>query len=231
MNMVSQDDQMERLRVEIFVRAIREVVLIDELTLTPDQTRIVNRVAREFEERQRQALMHAALMAERIDDELERLGAAIGPTLETRRKLRADVVVRMFEKGHINRAQELAAEEIRDVREALARAIFPARRLDLSGTRAKGAWKGWTPLDALTGAQDRAWHRYIAWCGRMIDRPFNGISATRLAIVLAVIDVNIGWRQVERAIGVRHGAVLQVVAGALLDYAVAAGLATGRKKK
>lgn len=215
--------------------------IIEALLLTPFERDILagflrawrrkkrhRRYSRQARDRRAREAVVAALHAARFDDEMEAFGR-LGPTPETRRKIRRDQVVRLYERGQIGKPEMQAAEEIREAREAVVRVMYPSRQMEPRIDTPKGGWRGLAGLEKLSKDEARLWSRYVAWAREMTDYPFRRVPVSRLSIVLDVIETNIGARQMEKRLGVKHGTVAKVVKSALRDYAEANGLAMRRQ--
>ena len=81
-------------------------------------------------------------------------------TLQTARKLRSDVVLRLYRRGSIDAVQRLAAEEIREVWMALARGMFPQSRFGIQlPVEAKGKRSFREPFERMSDRQRRLYER------------------------------------------------------------------------
>ena len=162
-----------------------------------------------------------ALIEERRDDRMEGFGH-LGPTPETRNKLRADVVVRLKKQGKLDGPEALAAEEIRDVWRSIERVMFPRRNLEEAYGRASGGWNVKSAIEKLRPSEYRKWQRYRIWAGECLPG--------ELAIVLDVVKDNYGPWQVGVRLGLAKGGrkqggatILGIVRDALRRYAMRAG--------
>ena len=193
--------------------------------------RVFNRRRRQREARKQAVRVASQLFRERLDDEREKLGQ-LGPTPETRRKLRADVILRLFAQGKLGRPEVTAAERIREARAAVARALYPARVMEPQTTRVKGLWTGKSGIERLSDRELVLWTQYIGWAVGMTGQPFGKSEVTKLEIVLDVIEENLGPSQIERLYGLPEakGGVTRILADALFEYVFTNGLALNKKK-
>ena len=154
----------------------------------------------------------------------------VGPTEQTKAKLKADVVLRLYQQGRLNCAQLKAAEEIRDIWEAIGRGLFPFRGTDDPMLRSANRGSFRHPVDRMSGHEERAWREnYCPWKEVMAAPAFAGRPVTIHALVHEVVVGNRGPRQLEDELGVRHGTVFGVLSEALQTYAEIAGWSTRRK--
>jgi len=178
---------------------------------------------------------HAAAMAELEESIRERQGR-LGPTPETAKRLRPDIVVRLYKQGKLVRPEFDAASEIRDARGAIARVLFPSRSMEGTGNKTRGSFSGTVGLEKLSPDEARLWDRYVWWSRRYVDCPFDGVFITRLQIILGVVENNLGLSQIEKAMGIRRrhdkGAVIMpIVRAALWDYAEVSGYTEGKPRR
>ncbi len=144
-------------------------------------------------------------------------------TLQTARKLRSDVVLRLYRRGSIDAVQRLAAEEIREVWMALARGMFPQSRFGIQlPVEAKGRRSFREPFERMSERQRRLYERryrvWIAETGRMKI----GATRTLAALVHEILIDNRGPRQLDRAWRLRNGAAREHLRDALDLYAAIA---------
>ena len=148
-----------------------------------------------------------------------------GPTPETLRKLRRDIVARLARDGRLGGEQVRAALEIRRVWEAFGRGLFPATRpvAPLAQRRRRAMFTD--PIDRLTPAEELAWRlRYRPWAREMaVTVAAGAVRTTRLQLILDVVIDNHGLRQVEGWYRMRHGSAVEHVRAALHRYAELAG--------
>ena len=148
-----------------------------------------------------------------------------GPTPETVRKLRCDIVARLARDGRLGAEQTRAALEVRRVWEAFGRGLFPASRpvAPLAQRRRRAMFTD--PVDRLTPAEESAWRlRYRPWAREMaVTVAAGAIRTTRLQLVLDVVIDNHGLRQVEGWYRMRHGTAVEHIRAALHRYAEIAG--------
>ena len=148
-----------------------------------------------------------------------------GPTPETVRKLRRDIVARLARGARLGEEQLRAALEIRRVWEAFGRGLFPATRpvAPVADRRRRAMFTD--PIDRLTPAEERAWRlRYRPWAREMaVTVAAGAVRTTRLQLILDVVIDNHGLRQVEGWYRMRHGAAVEHIRAALHRYAELAG--------
>ena len=152
-----------------------------------------------------------------------------GPTPETVRKLRHDIVARLARDGRLGKEQVRAALEIRRVWEAFGRGLFPAARpaAPLAERRRRAMFTD--PIDRLSPAEELAWRlRYRPWAREMaVTVAAGAVRTTRLQLILDVVIDNHGLRQVEGWYRMRHGAAVEHIRAALHRYAELAGWVDG----
>lgn len=155
-------------------------------------------------------------------------------TAETRGKLRADVIGKLHDGGHLRDEHVTAAEEISQLVMAFMRGLFPSSR-PLDGTRGgggKGARQFLDPADRLNLWEARKWSQcYAPWSREMGAQWISCRRGrlNRLGLVWAVVLDNIGPRQLEQTHGMRHGTARKVLAEALWRYAEISGIWRGRR--
>ena len=152
-------------------------------------------------------------LLERFQKPKPAAGVGEGPTPETRAKLRPDTVEALYRKGTIGEEERTAAEEIRDVHEALGRGLTP-RAMDLrdAGPRARAPGTRFAAgLERMPDRLYRLWRRkYQVWveeCGglRVVESNLIDYSLARLA--LDVIVEGKSLREIERTYGLRNGSL------------------------
>jgi hypothetical protein len=162
----------------------------------------------------------------------EKLPDRDGGTVETRRKIKTDVIARLLKQGDIERIHQSAADEIHDVQVALMMCFLPSKG---SEVRVDDTPKRPGPLDKLSAHHERVFRlRYTPWVKSMMARPveFRALEGGRerlfayrhaLAIVTDVVLDNVGMREVEGRHGIRHGHARRIVRGSLDRYCCVAG--------
>ena len=148
-----------------------------------------------------------------------------GPTPETVRKLRHDIVLRLAQEGRLGNEQVRAAIEIRRVWEAFGRGLFPAAGSIAPVAARKRHAMFSDPIDRLTPAEENAWRlRYRPWAREMaVTVAAGAIRTTRLQLILDIVIDNHGLREVEGWYRMRHGAAIEHICAALHRYAEIAG--------
>ena len=148
-----------------------------------------------------------------------------GPTPETVRKLRRDIVTRLAREGRLSREQVRAAFEIRRVWEAFGRGLFPASRGFAPLAERKRHAMFSHPVDRLTPEEETAWRlRYRPWAREMaVTVAAGAIRTTRLQLILDIVIDNHGLREVEGWYRMRHGGAVAHIGAALHRYAEIAG--------
>ena len=152
--------------------------------------------------------------------------STIGPTAETRSKLRQDTLRAMLRAGAIQSEHLAAAGEIRDMWEALTTGITarsswpsdPARAVIRLGRRVFQA-----PWEHLSERRLGRWRRiYKPWSvstGRVDVVP----GHSRLELVVDVVVDGHSLAEVERRLRLRHGVASQHLRAGLTLYAEMAG--------
>lgn len=149
--------------------------------------------------------------------------ADVGATPEVRMKRRYDTITRLG--GRLNPHQQGAAEQIREVYEAIEISLTPAR-LDNHGDIVDCSRVPKDPIDRMPARLARAWERvYIPWTWQ-VRRPV-GDHITVGGLVIAVCIDNAGLRWCERRWRLAHGRAFEVLSGGLTEYAVLAGWERG----
>jgi hypothetical protein len=141
-------------------------------------------------------------------------------TLQTARKLRADVVLRLYRRGSIDMAQRLAAEEIREVWMALGRGLFPQSRFGFQQPVVARGRRGYRdPFERLSDRQRRLYERrYRIWAAE-VGRMKVGPVRTLAALVHEIVIENRGPRQLDRDWRLRNGTAREHLRDALDLYA------------
>lgn len=143
----------------------------------------------------------------------------VGPTPETRGKLKACVVDRLHRQGKLDADQLLAAEEIQAISEALSIIQSP---VVIDGVRVQTSARSRTLLDNLSGALETAWRRrYRPFMARWYVGVRPGRKPTVGEVVIAVVVDNVGVAYLDRVHGHRKGTATKVLARALREYAAA----------
>lgn len=169
--------------------------------------------------------------AEGLTAEERRAGAA---TPQTRAKLKADVILKLYRQGRIEQAHVRAAEEIRDVYEGLARGMQPATHVVMRVDG--GQWRD--PLQRMTSwERDRFDARYLPWLLDLVTGPPERQRGQRrvvyrcaLWLAMAVVVHNHGVKSAARRCRIDHlqngmgTALLRIV---LDRYAMLAGFRAG----
>ena len=156
-------------------------------------------------------------------------------TNQTRAKLRADVIGKLHDGGHLRDEHVAAAEEISQLVLAFMRGLFPSSR-PLDGTRGGGNKGGsqsfLDPADRMNLWEARKWSEcYAPWSREMGAQWISCQRGrlNRLGLVWAVVLDNTGPRQLEQTHGMRHGTARRVLAEALWRYAEISGIWRGRR--
>ncbi|MGE0255049.1 MAG: hypothetical protein AB7N54_13220 [Alphaproteobacteria bacterium] len=150
---------------------------------------------------------------------------APGPTRETVRKLRADVVGKLAAAGRLAPEQLRAAAELRRLHEALARALAPSARW-IDGTRVDTRMAPRDPFDTLGAGLEIVWRR--RWRGWAAEAGAARVAGARPAVsaralVLAIVVDNLGTRQADDRWGLRRGRATAELQRWLWRYAEGAG--------
>ncbi|NNE85578.1 MAG: hypothetical protein HKN28_16565, partial [Alphaproteobacteria bacterium] len=142
-------------------------------------------------------------------------------TDQTRSKLRADVIGKLHDGGHLRDEHVTAAEEISQLVLAFLRGMFPSSR-PLDGTRGGGNKVGTRqfldPADRMNLWEARKWSEcYAPWSREMGAQWVSCRRGrlNRLGLVWAVVLDNMGPRQLEQTHGMRHGTARRILAEAL----------------
>lgn len=146
------------------------------------------------------------------------------PTPETVAKLKSDAVRKLIGRKHgLTELHWDATIEIRTIREALGRGLFPIRtlgpELDVGGPT-NAPYRD--PLDRLSRYEEAIWReRYKPWSAEMkaIAHVGRAGPVRYLAIVEHVVIDNIGTRQADNMLGFRNGRTLAYLREALQRYA------------
>lgn len=150
---------------------------------------------------------------------------AIGPTPETKAKLRHDVLHRLAREGRLDAQHIMAAEEIRGAWEAIGRGLFPTAR-QLHMPRLPTASRAYLqPFERMSNTEERTWRlRYRPWADEMsIEIVSPTTRTTRLQLVHDVIIDNFGLRAIEDLYRLKHGRALLHIRAALDRYCQFAG--------
>lgn len=151
-----------------------------------------------------------------------------GPTKETARKLRADVIGRMWKNGTLDAYQHEAAREVSELYMVVMRALMPCRDPDAVIVDGGGNKQYATPLEHIPTrlyAAYRERYKPFAQCAgvKEFTRDAHANRITVLQIVLDVALDNIGTSQLDKHYGVRNGACKAQLMAALDDYCYLAG--------
>lgn len=150
-----------------------------------------------------------------------------GPTKETARKLRADVIGRMWKQGSLDAYQHEAAREVAEIYMAVMRALMPCR--DPDAVIVDGGNKQYaTPLERIPGRIYVAYRlRYKPFAERAGIREFTrDAHAARITVLQLVLDValdNNGTSQLDKRYGLRKGSCKAQLMAALDEYCYLAG--------
>ncbi len=141
-------------------------------------------------------------------------------TLQTARRLKADVVERLYRSGTLDSVQRTAACEIREVWMALSRGLFAASRFgSQSPVIARGRRSFRQPFDRLSDRQRRLFEtRYRMW-NVEVSRTKVGGCRTLAGLVHEIVIDNRGPRQIDRAWRLRNGSARDHLCDALDLYA------------
>lgn len=155
-----------------------------------------------------------------------------GPTPETKAKLKSDVVLKLYQAKRLTREQFCAAEEIRQIWEALGRGMFPSSGALLFGT---GGGSPGSPVERLSEDEENKWkNNYTPWAkgiGKDVVTPHTGTwrhkgnFVTYSQLVYDVVVDNRGPSQLEKEYKVPRGkgVVTKLLQTALTEYARIAG--------
>lgn len=139
-----------------------------------------------------------------------------GPTSETKRRLRPDIIETLWKRGTLDTHAWEAASEIRRIIEQIAGRFVRSSmgRLELMGGRIQSSPH---PLDGVPlGLQSRYLHRYIPWTRRMGALKCG--LATYMEITFAILVDGATPRQIERRHGLRSGRATEALIAALRSY-------------
>lgn len=136
----------------------------------------------------------------------------IGPTPQSLRKVRRDVMLGLLERGVITQDQMNAAEAIRGVWQSLLTAMSPVRPLD--GTSRRGGIVK-SPLERIGDKAYEQWRdKYLPWVARakrVRVRPW----VTGFQIVMDVVVENRSLRETRAMRGIQHPDVVEALQLAL----------------
>lgn len=222
-------DAVEEKALDGFAETVHEPSKPSSLGFSAEEAAV--RVARNRAARLRFAATEAD-KAERLKGEPveHRPRGEIGPTAATKARLKPDVLRRLFNHGHLDRDQLLAANQIRDVFEAVVRDLLPrAGRFGLGGS---GRTAFVPAIERLPVTVARSYvHAYLPWTKAFGDRWWRvreggELVAVRRSAVEVVLDVVIDNRTIEEVaagFGMRaavgRSVVLAMLSQALDDYA------------
>lgn len=146
---------------------------------------------------------------------------AVTATKETIRKLRTDVIGKLYNAGSLKAEQVDAAEEVAQVYEAWGKCFFP-RAKGLDGDSHVGTFLD--PVQRLKPFELNAWRdRYKPWADEMGKRCLGRSRNTYLQLVLDVAVDNHGPRQLDEVYSVKNGSCLEALQIALHRYCEIAG--------
>lgn len=140
----------------------------------------------------------------------------IGPTKETRRKVRPDNLLYLYERGSITKGQRDAALEIREMIEALQSRFLKAANYELAPGRGRPG--SHHPLAGLAPILFYRFHnKYAPWRTVMErSRRVDGIAP--LPCVYSIIIEGNGTRELDTHYAVKRGTVLDLLRSALDRY-------------
>jgi hypothetical protein len=156
--------------------------------------------------------------AARAAREARRDPAAANATAETLRRKKGDVVAVLWSEDRLTLHQVSAAEEVLRVFSLITGGLGGR----VTGSYAAREDKGWVSEvlpPALHAAYVERYCPWRDWAGRMMVA---GAHTVGDLVLLVVVD-NLGPRQVERRLGLRHGAGLALLRKGLHQYAAMAG--------
>lgn len=146
----------------------------------------------------------------------------VNPTVQTKAKLRKDVIKRMFDEGEIPEPLFDSAEEIHAVAMALQRGLFSGAR-DYAKPMVQSSLRGAVGIERLSASEARIYSEcYAPWSlatGRIVLRA----GVTRLALIWDVVIDNAGLRQTDLRHGLRNGTTSSQLRAGLTDYALISG--------
>lgn len=147
-----------------------------------------------------------------------------GPTPETKAKLKSDVVLKLYQAKRLTREQFCAAEEIRQIWEAMGRGMFPSSGALLFGA---GGGNPGSPVERLSEDEEWKWkNNYTPWAKGIGKKEAIVESVvTYSQLVYDVVVDNRGPSQLEKEykITAGKGKVTKLLQTALTEYAVIAG--------
>ena len=189
---------------------------------TPDRRVEITRLQQHDEEVRVDQLIRRG----REDDyRREKLGRD-GETRESKARARSDVVAKCVKDGRLTKAHKAAADEILEIYEALQKAMFFGVRYEqrMPGGRSTRD----ATLDRLSARQQRMWKDwYKPWTRVVSQRKHR--NHTHFEITLDLIADNLTPTQIGKRRAMKREKVLEIVAGALFDYACIAGIHEDRK--
>lgn len=146
------------------------------------------------------------------------------PTPETVAKLKTDSVRKLVGRG-ITEPQWEAAQEIRHIREALGRGLFPCRTLgkEMDMVRSSDGFRD--PLDRLTRSEERMYYdHYRPWIKEAEQAArFGKGQITFLNVIEVVVIDNYAVRAADKMLGIRNGSAQDILRQSLQRYAEIAG--------
>ena len=164
----------------------------------------------------------------------DKLGDAPGPTPQTAKRLRADVLRKLYDQQRLSNAEFKAAEEIRDVLHEIGKGLSPYKAEEDLGTRVTGGGGAYRdPIEKMSAKAYRQWKsHYVPW-SQAIGKETVGDGVTRLQLVLDLVIENIGPSQLRSKYGLRkrRDFVTKCVKEDLHRYAELAGFVTRFKPR
>lgn len=160
-----------------------------------------------------------------VDDKVaEKAGGFLPPTENMRKRLRADVVLKLYNQGSITRAEHDAALGIRDILHAVGRGLFPVQSLVDLGTHIDGGSPYRDPLGRMKKAEYETWAKvFVPWANAMGRVPVGNSGRYLRELVEDIVVENIGPRQADKAYRIGNGRALTYLKQGLSDYAQRAG--------
>lgn len=160
-----------------------------------------------------------------VDDQVaEKAGGFLPPKEDARKRLRADVILKLYNQKSITKAEHDAALSIRDVVYAIGRGLFPMRALEDLGTYIDGGAPYRDPLNRMSKAEYDTWLKvYVPWSTAMGRAPVGQSGRYLLELIHDIAIDNWGPRQADKAYRIGNGRSLEYLRQGLEDYAKRAG--------
>ncbi|MEQ8226706.1 MAG: hypothetical protein RIA64_01370 [Rhodospirillales bacterium] len=160
-----------------------------------------------------------------VDDQVaEKAGGFLPPKEDARKRLRADVILKLYNQKSITKAEHDAALSIRDVVYAIGRGLFPMRALEDLGTYIDGGAPYRDPLNRMNKAEYDTWLKvYVPWSTAMGRAPVGQSGRYLLELIHDIAIDNWGPRQADKAYRIGNGRSLEYLRQGLEDYAKRAG--------